>query len=112
MVTNLMDQYMADDVADRATSGAPMLDDRPAIEEDDVDVLNDRVRHLSSDMDASIETQKVDRVSDLHCPEGRIVRQFVDPQTYTLDMPSETRQGFGPARPQRLRLDHHVRVRR
>ena len=54
MMTNFMDQHVPNKVAQQTTSYAPLLQERPAIEEDNVDILHDGAGPLFSKRDAAI----------------------------------------------------------
>src|SRR5258708_37075844 len=78
MMADLVDEDMAHDVGEILAGLAPVIEDRPAIEKDHVDIRRDRRDALMRQGDAAIEAEYVERALQPHLVLGLLVGGTVD----------------------------------
>src|SRR5690242_8712457 len=86
MVADLVDQHVAHDMREVLAGLAPIVEDRPAVEEDHVELRLRRERALVRDRDAAIEAEYVERALELHLLLGLLVRKLLDADDDVVDV--------------------------
>ena len=89
MMADLVDHDMADDARKMFARIAPIVEDRPAVEEDHVDVLGRLHDAPLIERQAAIEAQEVEGRFEPHLLLGLLVREFLDPQHQAARLPAQ-----------------------
>ena len=89
MMADLVDQHMAHDVRQILARFAPVIEDRPAVEEDAVDVVGDVARATLHHRHALIETQQVEWRIEVHLLLDLVGREVVDLDAHVADVSPE-----------------------
>jgi hypothetical protein len=78
MMADLVDQHMAHQMGEVLTGFAPIIEDRPAVEKDHVDMGPRVADALVRQGDAAIEAENVERAVEAHRPLGLLVGKLLD----------------------------------
>src|SRR6266478_8098915 len=92
MMTDLVDQHMADHLEQILAALAPVIEDRPAVEEDHVELCPRVADTFVRQRDAAIEPQEVERAVEPHRSLGLAVGEILDPDRTSTSLNSSHSQ--------------------
>src|SRR6266404_3733493 len=89
MVADLVDENVAHDMGEILAGLAPIIEDRPAVEEDHVDGGARRRDALMRQRDAAIEAEQVERAVEPHLLLGLLIGEILEADDDRAEMPLE-----------------------
>lgn len=99
MVADLVDQHVPDDPRQVLASLAPIVEDRPTIEEDQVDFRRRIGETLAVERNAAVKPEQVERTFESHLAFGFLVTEFLNTDGHVAQVPSP---GLGNAAQRRI----------